>query len=92
VECKLKDSMDRDIKAIILLLATQSMINLGEIRDPLTNESKFDLEGATVFLELLDVLETKTRGNLTEQETTFLADIRHNLDQLYNKKLNQASG
>lgn len=84
--------MDRDIKAIILLLATQAMINLGEIRDPLTNQSKFDLQGATVFLELLDTLETKTKGNLSGEEEVFLADIRRNLDQVYNNKLNQASG
>lgn len=84
--------MNRDIKAIILLLATQAMINLGEIRDPITTEAKFDLEGATVFLELLDVLANKTKGNLTDEEETFLSDIRNNLDQLYNKKLNQASG
>ncbi len=92
MECKLKDSMDRDIKAIILLLATQAMINLGEIHNPLSNEPKFDLEGATVFLQLLDVLAAKTKGNLTEDEEIFLADIRKNLDQVYNKNLDQASG
>ena len=80
--------MDKDIKAIIILLATQAMINMGEIRDPVTQESRNDLEGAALFIELLDVLETKTKGNLTAEEETFLAEVRENLDKVYNKKLN----
>jgi hypothetical protein len=80
--------MDKDIKAIIILLATQAMINLGEIQDPLTQESKNDPEGAALFIELLDVLETKTKGNLTAAEESFFAEVRENLDKVYNKKLN----
>jgi hypothetical protein len=80
--------MDKDIKAIIILLATQAMINMGEIQDPVTQESKDDLEGAALFIELLDVLETKTKGNLTAAEETFFTEVRENLDKVYNKKLN----
>jgi len=80
--------MDKDIKAIIILLATQAMINMGEIRDPVTQEPKNDLEGAALFIELLDVLETKTKGNLTASEESFFSEVRENLDEVYNKKLN----
>jgi hypothetical protein len=80
--------MDKDIKAIIILLATQAMINMGEIRDPVTREAKDDLEGAALFIDLLDVLEIKTKGNLTAAEGTFFAEVRENLDKVYNKKLN----
>lgn len=81
--------MDKDIKSIIVLLATQVMINLGEIKDPLSNQEKLDLEGAEVFIQLLGVLEAKTSGNLTEEEEQFLAEVCENLDKVYNKKLNQ---
>jgi len=80
--------MDKDIKAIIILLATQAMINMGEIRDPVTQESRNDLEGAALFIELLDVLETKTKGNLTASEENFFTEVRENLDKVYHKKLN----
>ncbi|NIT26206.1 MAG: DUF1844 domain-containing protein [Candidatus Aminicenantes bacterium] len=80
--------MEIDIKSIIVLLATQAMINMGEIQDPLTQEAKNDLEGASVFMQLLDVLELKTKGNLTPQEEAFLVEVKDNLDQVYNKKLN----
>ena len=92
MECKLKIKMDKDIKAIILILATQAMINMGEIVDPITGESKDDLEGATTFIQLLDVLETKTRGNLAAEEETFFSEVRNNLDIVYNKKFKPGPG
>jgi hypothetical protein len=79
--------MKIDIKSIIVLLATQAMINMGEIPDPLTREAKNDLEGASMFVQLLEVLESKTKGNLTPQEEAFLVEVKDNLDQVYNKKL-----
>ena len=85
---KQRYKMDRDIKAIIILLATQAMINMGEIQDPVTQESRDDLEGAALFIELLDVLEIKTKGNLTAAEKTFFTEVKENLDKVYNKKLN----
>lgn len=80
--------MEIDIKSIIVLLATQAMINMGEIQDPITQEAKNDLDGASVFMQLLEVLELKTRGNLTPPEEAFLVEVKDNLDQVYNKKLN----
>lgn len=85
--------MKRDIKAIILLLATQAMINLGEIKDPVSNESILNIDGAQVFIELLEELETKTRGNLTNEEDVFLNDILTDLKKVFEKKsIEQAKG
>jgi hypothetical protein len=88
IECKLENKMEIDIKSIIVLLATQAMINMGEIQDPLTQDAKNDLDGASVFMQLLDVLELKTKGNLTPREQAFLVEVKDNLDQVYNKRLN----
>ena len=65
------DQMKRDIKSIIVMLATQGMINLGEIKDPISNETNLNLEGAEIFIELLEELELKTRTNLTDEEENF---------------------
>ena len=53
--------MKRDIKSIILILATQCMINLGEIQDPVSKDIKSDLDGAELFIELLEELEKKQK-------------------------------
>ncbi len=79
--------MEKDIKSIIVLLTGQAMINLGEVIDPVTGQTRNDPEGAYVFIELLEVLETKTKGNLTGAEASFLTEVRENLAKVYQKKI-----
>ena len=62
----------RDIRAIAVLLATQGMIRLGEIPDPLNGQAALDAEGARFFIDLLQELQRKTRGNLLPDEAAFL--------------------
>ena len=78
--------MKRDIKSIILILATQCMINLGEVEDPISKGISGNLEGAELFIELLEELESKTDGNLTDEEKKFLVGVIENLKKIYNKK------
>lgn len=80
--------MKRDIKSIILLLATQCMINLGEIEDPITKKRDIKLEKAEVFIDLLDELELKTKGNLSDEENGFIKEVVDNLKKVYKKKGN----
>ena len=80
--------MEKDIKAITVLLATQAMINMGEIPDPITHESREDIDGAATFIELVEVLTAKTKGNLTPEEDSFLVEVKANLDKVYQKKVN----
>ena len=69
------------------MLATQSMINLGEIQDPMSGDFKNDVEGARTFMQLLNVLGQKTKGNLTPEEDKFLLEVKDNLAKVYNKKV-----
>lgn len=87
----LRVEMNRDIKAIVTLLATQSMINLGEIPDPITKEIQVNLTNAELFIDLLEELEKKTGGNLLEDEETFMRDVLRNLKKVYENKLKQGN-
>lgn len=71
--------MNKDINAITVLLATQGMINIGAVPDPITRETRSDPEKAMVFLQLLEVLREKTRGNLTGDEEEFLNSAIENM-------------
>ena len=82
----------RDIRAIVILLATQGMINLGEIADPLNKQKALNLEGAKFFTDLLAELQHKTKGNLLEEETVFISDTLDNLQKIINKKTSTANG
>jgi hypothetical protein len=80
----------RDIRAIAVLLATQGMIRLGEIPDPLKGQSALDAEGARFFIDLLQELRQKTANNLQPDEEAFLDDMLENLRQLFAKKTGAA--
>jgi hypothetical protein len=57
------------------LLATQAMQFLGYFPDPQTGQAIVSLEYAKLHIDMLEVLEEKTKGNLTEQEQKYLQRI-----------------
>jgi hypothetical protein len=67
------------ILGLIEDLALRSMMALGQFRDPATGEVYLDLEGAKYTIDLLSVLEQKTKGNLDPTEEGALKDLLHNL-------------
>lgn len=82
----------RDIRAIVILLATQGMIHLGEIADPLHGQKTLNIEGARFFIDLLAELKSKTQGNLRDEETIFISDTLENLQKVICKKTSTGNG
>ncbi len=82
----------RDIRAVIILLATQGMIRLGEIPDPLSGQPALDADGGRFFIDLLEELKRKTAGNLLPQEAAFLDDVLGNLRLVLARKTEAARG
>lgn len=82
----------RDIRAIAILLATQAMIHLGEIADPLGGQKTVNISGARFFVDLLVELQLKTRGNLLSEEAAFISETLENLQKIIAKKTNSAHG
>lgn len=63
-----------DFSGFVLSLANTTLFQLGLIKVPNTEEVKKDLQGARQTIDLLGILEKKTRGNLTEEEKRLLTD------------------
>lgn len=82
----------RDIRAIVILLATQGMIRLGEIPDPLNGQAAFDAAGAGLFIDLLKELQRKTKGNLLPDEAAFLNEVLENMKKIFLKKTRAENG
>lgn len=76
----------RDIRAIAILLATQAMIHLGEIADPLHGRKAMQIEGARFYIDLLAELQRTTRGNLPAEDAVFISDTLANLQLIFEKK------
>ena len=66
--------------AFVLSLASTAAIHFGDLADPISGEhSEPNLEGATQMIEILSLLELKTRGNLTAEERDILGQVLYEL-------------
>src|SRR2546422_10415261 len=66
--------------AFVLSLASTAAIHFGDLPDPVSgNRTEPNLEGAAQMIEILGLLEQKTRGNLTAEERSFLEQVLYEL-------------
>jgi hypothetical protein len=63
-----------DFSTLVLSLANTCLFQLGFIKMSESEEVKKDLNGARQTIDILGVLEEKTRGNLTDQEQKVLKE------------------
>ena len=54
------------------LFGTQAMIALGKLANPATGKAEKNMAAARLFIDTLEMLEHKTRGNLNSDETKVL--------------------
>lgn len=70
------DSPQISFIAFVYSLATNAAVHFGDLPDPITNQRRPpDLEAASQLIELLAMLEEKTRGNLTAEERQLLDQV-----------------
>jgi hypothetical protein len=70
--------------AFVLSLATTAAIHFGDIADPETGKPvEPHLEGASQMIEILSLLDQKTRGNLTAEERQVLEQVLYELRMRY---------
>ena len=67
------------ITALIQMLFMQGMISAGKMMNPLTNKYETDLKIAKYQVELIEMLEEKTRGNRTKEEDEAFDEILHQM-------------
>ncbi|MCC6748674.1 MAG: DUF1844 domain-containing protein [Deltaproteobacteria bacterium] len=67
-----------DFSTFVLSLSTSALVLLGEAPDPEGNRQR-DLPLARQTIDILGILEEKTRGNLTDDEQRLLADVLYDL-------------
>jgi hypothetical protein len=64
----------------VLSLATSAAVHFGDIADPATGRpGEPNLPGAARIIELLSMLQQKTRGNLSPEEAKLLDDLLYEL-------------
>ena len=59
----------------VMMQAQQAMLCLGRIPYPATGETMVNLEAAQMFINHLELLTEKTKGNLTKDEESVLSNV-----------------
>ena len=65
------------------LFGTQAMIALGKLANPATGKAEKSLPAARLFIDTLEMLESKTKGNLNSDETKVLHATLTDLRLMY---------
>ena len=70
--------------AFVLSLASTAAIHFGDLPDPVTGQpADVNLDGAAQMIEILGLLDQKTRGNLTAEERQLLEQLLFELRMRY---------
>jgi hypothetical protein len=72
-----------DFSGFLISLGTSALINLGEMPDPDTHQLHQDLEAARNTIDILGLLEEKTRNNLSDDEGALLQKLLFDLRIAY---------
>ena len=70
----------------VFSLSSSALLHFGEIPDPTTGQKNKNLTMAKHTIDILGMLEEKTKGNLTDDEAQLLKNILYDLRMRYVKE------
>ena len=68
-----------DFRSLVGMLATQAVMYMGGLADRGSGQAIFDPEYSKHMIDLLGVLDEKTKGNLSDEESKELGGVLHEL-------------
>jgi hypothetical protein len=78
-----------DFPSYILSYYTQGCVLLGEVPNPITNKKEEHIEEAKHIVDILSMLEQKTKGNLSKEEKQLIESVLYELRMKYMAKTNR---
>lgn len=72
-----------DFQSLIGMLITQALMYMGGVADPKTGRAVFDPEMSRFYIDLIGVVEAKTKGNLSADESRDLTQALTELRSRY---------
>jgi hypothetical protein len=76
----------------VMMQAQNAALFLGQIPNPQTGQGEVNLELAKMFIDQLAMIQEKTRGNLTNEETGVLRNTLSNLQMAFVEVSQQSRG
>jgi hypothetical protein len=68
---------------LVSMLFTQALATLGHLPNPATGKAEVNKPYAKHYIDTLEMLEEKTKGNLSDDEKKILADALHTMRMAY---------
>jgi hypothetical protein len=68
---------------LVLMLSSSAMQQLGKIINPLTGKTELNLPAAQATIDMVEMIEVKTRGNLDRDESRLLSNTLTSLRMNY---------
>lgn len=65
--------------SFVMSLATQVLVQLGEMQPPQGMHIPIDFESARQTIDILAMLQRRTKGNLSTEEARFMEEVLHSL-------------
>ena len=78
-----------DFPSYLLSYYTQGLVLLGEVPNPMTNKKEEHIEEARHIIDILAMLEKKTKGNLTDAEQQLIETVLYELRMKFMSKTNR---
>jgi hypothetical protein len=77
------DAGEVNFASFLISLGSQAFMHLGELPNPMTQKREKDIAAAKQMIDLLGMLQTKTKGNLTGEEERLLQQLLFDLRLRY---------
>ena len=74
-----------DFNTFILSLSTSALMSMGEVNDEKLGSVEVNMALAKQTLDLIALLEEKTKGNLSGEEERLLCQVQRDLQSRYEK-------
>ena len=68
---------------LIMMLSSSAMQQMGKLVNPMTNKSELNLEGARMTIDMIEMLQAKSTGNLDEEEEKMMKEILSTVQMNY---------
>jgi hypothetical protein len=71
------------LEMLLTTLATEALVALGQVPHPATGEAHVHRHQAQYLIDTIDVLRSKTKGNLTSAEQELIDSLLHQLRMVF---------
>ena len=77
---------------LVLMLSSSALQQMGKLLDPQSKKIYVNLEAAQATIDLLDMIEAKTKGNLDKDEERMLRDTLMSLKMNFVETMESGAG